>query len=179
MARGPLPSEKKRRRNNDTIPTTELPASGRKGRPPAVPSGYNLRKVGANWWKWAWGTPQAAAWDKGALYVIARRASLEDDLADLDHAIEVKELTEMFGCDENKQIRELEFLIGRLGATAGGRNAVMREMRELDKVLGLTPKGLADLRWRIVEAEGPPAPTTRRAKSRGDRKARLSIVPAT
>jgi hypothetical protein len=82
MARGPLPQSEKARRNAPTIPTTKLPAGGRKGRAPTCP--YSLEKAGKAWWKWAWRQPQAAGWDDGALYSIARRASLEDDLAALD-----------------------------------------------------------------------------------------------
>ena len=42
-------------------------------------------------------------------------------------------------------------LIGRLAALATGRLAIFREMRELDDRLGLTPKGMAALRWTIVD----------------------------
>lgn len=180
MARGPLPNAQKRRRNKDTIPTTELPAGGRKGRPPACPEAYNLRKAGRSWWKWAWGTPQAAAWDKGALYVVARRAQLEDDLVLQDSAFESSDFAGMLGRDEDEVTRELEFVVGRLAALAGGRNPVLKEMRELDKVLGLTPKGLADLRWKIVdeskEAKQPETTKGSATATGGDRRARLSVV---
>lgn len=178
MPRGPLPNEKKRRRNASTIPTTELPASGRKGRPPKVPEAYNLQKAGRDWWKWAWGTPQAAAWSTGDLYVIARRASLEDDLVLMDRGFEATDLAELLGRDEDEQIRELEFIIGRLGSMAGGRRPILSEMRELDKVLGLTPKGLADLRWKIVDdvdSGEQPSPAKPKAAG-GDRRGRLSLV---
>jgi hypothetical protein len=187
MARGPLPNKDSRRRNKPTIPTTKLPVSGRKGRPPALPKAYNLRKPGTEWWKWFWSTPQAMAVDKGALYVIARRAQLEDDLDLMDRGFEAKELAELLGIDENDQIRELEFVVGRLGAMAGGRNPILKEMRELDKVLGLTPKAMADLRWEIVaDEEADPKQATSSKSSGagkkppkakdGDRRARLSLV---
>ena len=51
---GPLPTDDKRRRNAPTIPTTKLPAAGRKGRVPKVPPAYTLGDAGAAWWKWAW-----------------------------------------------------------------------------------------------------------------------------
>ena len=164
MARGPLPNEKSRRRNAPTIPTTELPVSGRKGRPPSLPKAYNLRKPGAEWWKWAWSTPQATAWDKGALYVVARRAQLEDDLDLIDQPLEAKDLGELLGVEEQDVIRELESIVGRLSAMAGGRSTVLKEMRELDKVLGLTPKAMADLRWKIVEDQADAT-----GKSAGDK----------
>jgi hypothetical protein len=186
MPRGPLPNAKTRRRNAPTIPKTKLPVSGRKGRPPKVPEAYNLRKAGREWWKWAWGTPQALAWDSGALYVLARRAQLEDDLDLVDHGFEAREIAELLGLDEDGVVRELEFIVSRLGAMAGGRNTVLKEMRELDKVLGLTPKALADLRWEIVPdeeakdeaggGEAKPAAGKSKAKRSDKRRERLTLV---
>lgn len=182
MPRGPAPHKDKRRTNAAAIPTTKLPASGRKGRPPKVPEAYNLQKAGAAWWRWAWGTPQAAGWDPGALYVLARRAQLEDDLALQDRSFESTDFAELLGRDEDEVTRDLEFVVGRLASMAGGRNPILKEMRELDKVLGLTPKGLIDLRWEIVpdtevkaEAGAKPEPA-RASKKSTDRKARLSLV---
>lgn len=132
---GPLPTPNPRRRNAPTIPTTSLPAGGRQGDPPESPLPLEAR--GLAWWDWAWSTPQAAAWDAGALYVIARRASLEDD-----------------------------------GGLAPASR--LREMRELDDRLGLTPKGMAALRWRIVDDGTPdakPAAAKRPAAARGHLRA--------
>ena len=159
---GPLPNPKARRRNPPTIPTTSLPAGGRKGRAPAVPKAYKLAAAGNAWWKWAWSLPQAAAWDPGALYVIARRAQLEDDLAALEY-VDHFDLEELLGMDdENDTGRHLEYVMRRLKGMAGGRTAVMREMREIDDRLGLSPKGLAALRWKIVADEPKkPAPTAK------------------
>lgn len=181
MPRGPAPQKNKRRTNADAIPKTQLPASGRKGRPPKVPEAYNLRKAGAAWWRWAWGTPQATGWDPGALYVLARRAQLEDDLAIQDSPFESTDFAELLGREEDEVTRELEFIVGRLASMAGGRNPILKEMRELDKVLGLTPKGLIDLRWEIVsdeetKKEAVSAPVTPAAKKSADRKARLKLV---
>jgi hypothetical protein len=155
MARGPLPKKDARRANAPTIPTTNLPAGGRQGSRPTVPRAYKLGAAGKAWWTWAWKLPQAAAWDAGALYAIARRAQLEDDLAALED-IDLVDLADMFGVDE-ESTKSLAFAIGRLKAMAGGRATVMREMRELDNRLGLNPKALADLRWTIVDTEKPAA----------------------
>ncbi len=177
MARGPLPSKQKRRRNAPTIPTTNLPASGRKGRPPKVPDAYKLGKAGAAWWRWAWGTPQAAAWDTGALYVLARRAQLEDDLAALELNDHLDLVDLLAGADE-EAIEIVEFALQTLKKAASGKLAVDKEMRELDKVLGLTPKGRADLRWEIVADTTPvEAPKEEEASEpTSGRRARLSVV---
>lgn len=188
MARGPLPNKKRRRSNASAIPTTLLPKGGKKGRPPKVPDAYNLRKAGQEWWKWAWGTPQATAWDPGALYVVARRAQLEDDLALQDGAFESSDFAELLGRKEDDVTRDLEFIVGRLAGLAGGRNPILKEMRELDKVLGLTPKAMADLRWELddgqeeaetaeEEAEKPKQGGRKKAEPKAaDRRARLVAV---
>lgn len=182
MPRGPAPSKQKRRSNTDAIPTTQLPAKGRKGRPPKVPEAYNLQKAGAAWWKWAWGTPQAAGWDPGALYVLARRAQLEDDLDALGSLNDEVELADLLAGADEEAIERVKWALATLKGQAGGRLAVEKEMRELDKVLGLTPKAMVDLRWEIVaevsEAEEPkPAavPATAASPS-ASRRARLSVV---
>lgn len=161
MPPGPLPAANARRTNTASIPTTRLPAGGRKGRPPNPPEGYNFAEAARNWWKWAWGTPQACAWDAGARYAVARRAQLEDSLAALDRfdpgALEGFFADFRVGSDLGDALGELGEIIGRLQSLAGGRLAVSREMRELDKRLGLDPKALAELRWVIVADETPAA----------------------
>jgi hypothetical protein len=135
MSRGPLPNPNARRRNAPTIPTTNLPAGGRKGRIPKVPESYKLLTAGESWWRWAWHLPQAVAWDDGSHYALARRAQLEDTMAAL-------------AVDD-----------------ARGRLSVLKEMRELDRRFGLDPKAMAELRWTIVAEEAPekkPAAPARR-----------------
>lgn len=155
MARGPVPSPNARRRNAPTIPTTQLPASGRKDPAPEVPDSYELHNAGMAWWLWAWSLPQAAAWDDGALYAAARRAMLEDELAALQ-VVETDGVAELLGFgDENELLDQLRWLIGGLKSMAGGSTGLMREMRELDKRLGLDPKALAELRWTIVDDTEP------------------------
>ena len=153
---GPLPQPTRRRRNAPTIPTTELPAGGRPGQAPKPPAWVRLGASGTAWWKWAWKTPQAAAWSKGDLAMICRRALLEDMLAvrDLSSAPELSDLLDLLDGDDDRAsaAREVvEGLVRALAFLATGAVTIMRECRELDDRLGLTPKGLAALRWRIVE----------------------------
>lgn len=153
---GPLPTGDAVRRNAPTIPTTNLPAAGRTAPVPDLPALYELGGRGLDWWAWAWRTPQACAWDDGSLFMVARRAQLEDDLHALEH-IDL-DLEFLVGEDPSEAAWNLKLLIGKLKAMAGGKLAVAREMRELDDRLGLTPKGLAALRWKIVaEEDGKPA----------------------
>lgn len=169
--RGPLPTGTAQRRNAPTIPTTSLPVSGRKTPTPKPPLAYSFGPAAADWWAWAWHTPQACAWDDGQLFVVARRAQLEDDLkalADVDVNV-----AELLGFDEVEASRQLDQLIGRLKALAGGRLQVAREIRELDDRLGLTAKGLAALRWKIVADDeaspSKPGPSKTAKKTTGRR----------
>lgn len=175
MPPGPLPKPDKRRRNAPTIPTTNLPASGRKGRPPKVPEGYKLGKAGTAFWKFAWATPQAAAWDRGSHYIVARRASLEDDLGTLDN-VNLDELLSGIADDEVAEI--VSEVISTLKRLAGGRLGVMKEIRELENKLGLNPEALAKLRWKIVAEPGENEQTKPAASSKksSSRRARLSVV---
>lgn len=156
---GPLPNAQKRRRNAPTIASTMLPAEGRKGRAPTVPKAYKLRAAGTAWWRWAWRLPQATKWDSGALYVVARRAQLEDELAALDFhdGVDLEDL--LAGADQDA-IKRVEWALSTLKRTASGSTALMKEMREIDNRLGLNPKAMADLRWSIEDrAEDEPEST--------------------
>lgn len=150
---GPLPNPQKRRRNAPTIPATTLPAAGRPGRPPKPP--VELGTAGKSWWKWAWSTPQATQWDKGSMYTIARRASLEDDMAALDElgGFSLDDYMDV-SADEQHLARCLESAVQALKRLAGNRVTVAKECRELEKRLGLDPKALADLRWTISDSAG-------------------------
>lgn len=151
MARGPLPSKNARRRNAPTIPTATLPAEGRTDPAPECP--YELREAGQKWWEWAWKLPQATRWDDGALYFVARRAQLEDEMAATKRADDFDSgywLSEFKG-DSQDAKRALMDLIRTLKSAATGSTALMKEMREIDNRLGLNPSALAALRWEIEE----------------------------
>lgn len=145
----PLPDPKAIRRNAPTIPTTALPVAGRGGLAPEVPSWVELGESGRAWWEWAWSTPQACAWGDGVGQeaCVARRASLEDDLATREFVHNLDLLDDEFQSDTAKALKDA---ITRLASLATGRLAIQKEMRELDDRLGLTPKAMAQLRWEIV-----------------------------
>lgn len=139
---GPLPDPNAIRRNAPTIPTTDLPASGRTTPVPDVPTWLSLDGAGQSWWDWAWRTPQACGWSDGNLVTVAHRASLEDLLSSAD---------------------------------ARTRLGIIKEARETDARLGLTPKGMADLRWRIVDdSPAEPEAVNSAVASLAGRRARLT-----
>jgi|GEM_PF-1887691 len=102
----PLPKPRRHRHGAPTIPTTFLPASGRRGPAPRVPAGFALGDAGRRWWRWAWKLPQACGWGDGVLYTVARRAQLEELWAE----------TRLTGW-----AREMRELDDRLGLTPRGR----------------------------------------------------------
>lgn len=149
---GPLPDPNARRRNKPTIPSTDLPAGGYRGRTPKPPDWIKLGVAGLAWWKWAWRTPQAARWAGGGYEVlIARRASLEDDLAALDSvtSLDFEDMVDSLDEDDPTD-RALKHILTRLASLATGRLAVAQKMLDIEDRLGLTPKGLEQMRWRIV-----------------------------
>lgn len=166
---GPLPDPNARRRNAPTIPTTTLPAEGYDGPTPVVPASYDLGAAGQAWWSWAWRLPQAAGWSSGDLFALARRASIEDDLVALEAGD--FDLAELLGMDDDgDRVRAVEVIIRKLKAMAGGKVSLMREARELDNRFGLTPKGLADLRWTIKATEAAPEPDVGQEDEVGKRR---------
>jgi hypothetical protein len=110
------------------------------------------------WWEWAWHTPQAAAWDDGQAMTVAHRASLEDDLR-IQNQVDNLDFLELMNKSDEEAVRRV---IRALAALATGRVALMKECRALDADLGLTPKGMAALRWQVVadkkQEEAAPKP---------------------
>lgn len=146
---GPLPDPNAARVNAPTIPTTVLPAKGRPGAVPKPPEWIELGGSGLAWWNWAWKTSQAAGWSSGDEPLVARRASLEDDLAAL-HQVEGLDFCELLDVENQ---RDIDIAIRRVAALATGKLQISKHMLEIETRLGLTPKGMADLRWKIT-AEG-------------------------
>ena len=179
--RGPLPTRNPRRRNAPTIPTTSLPVSGRKGAAPAVPEWIALRRAGLAFWKWAWATPQACAWGDsvGQESIIARRAQLEDMAAALNdvRGLDFDDMN-LEGTDAGNR-REVAAAVAQVCSLATNHLQLMKEMRELDDRLGLTPKGMESLRWKVVADEtpaetAPATPGVTRIDSRRDRLTKAS-----
>lgn len=146
---GPVPAKSRRRRNEPTFPTTRLPVSGYRGPIPTVPKSVKLGDAGKAWWRWAWRTPQAAAWNAGHLFNVARRAQLEDVWA-------------------------AQLADGKPTA------AMASAMQTLENRLGLTPKGMLELRWEIVadipavDAPADPERENEVALRRAEREKRLA-----
>ena len=164
---GPLPTPNPRRRNAPTIPTTNLPVSGRSAPAPKVPSWVKLGRAGTAWWRWAWSTPQASAWSDGDAPTVARRAMLEDDLAALDQ-IDGLDLIEVAD-----NATAAKAVVRAVAALATGRLQVMKHMSDLDDRLGLSPKAMAALRWKIVD---DPAETGQASRPERSNVRRLRAV---
>jgi hypothetical protein len=160
---GPLPDPDAVRRNAATIPTTKLPAGGRRGAVQAPPAWRDLGPAGMSWWAWAWRTPQACAWDDGQLVKVADRASLEDDLIAVRRASEVDDFLRDVGRADD--LRELKSVVMHLASLVTGRLSILTKISELDDRLGLSPKGRDALRLKIVADEVYYPKSTTAAKS--------------
>lgn len=172
---GPLPQDRTQRRNAATIPTTNLPAGGRRGPVPGPPEWMKLGRAGMCWWKWAWHTPQACGWSAGDEVLIARRAALEDDLTAAVHVDFDGTFLELLEAEDMSEVR---IVMGHLASLVSGRMVIYREQREIDDRLGLTPKGLSTLRWRVVADEVYyPASGEARGRS-GARKGNVTDIAA-
>jgi hypothetical protein len=152
-----LPNPNRRRRNAPTFSPQALPAGGRKGRVPNPPKWCQLGEAGTAWWRWAWKTPQACAWPSGSEDTVARRASLVDDLAALE-TIGGLDICDVLDAEYAKEVKTI---VARVAALTTGRLTVMREMRDLDDRLGLSPRAMAAMHWAI-------APEPERATVRTD-----------
>lgn len=132
---GPLPNPNRRRRNVPEPPKAGLPAGGRKGPAPRCPKSTPLGAAGIAWWRWAWKTPQAAAWDTGSLYAVARRATLEDSLAvdpaNLGLLRECRELDDRFGLTP-KGRAALRWVIVAEDAPEAKPASTVRRLRAVD-----------------------------------------------
>ena len=106
--------------------------------------------------------------------MVARRASLEDDLATI---AKVQSL-DALDFSESESEADARRLISRLAALVSGRLAILRECRELDDRLGLSPKGMAALRWKVVEDSGKSKAATGTDGGARGRYAHLAAVPA-
>jgi hypothetical protein len=162
---GPLPDPDAERRNAPTIPTTKLPAGGRRGPIPDPPEWIPLGLAEMLWWRWAWRTPQACAWDDGQLVKVAHRARLEDTLAALSHADEFDTFLHEVGAAE--ELREIKAIVGRLAGLVTNELGIIQKASDLDDRLGLSPKGRDQMRMKIVADSDyyPSAPAAAGAKS--------------
>lgn len=172
MPRGPLPDPNAQRRNAATIPTTELPLAGRTEPAPDIPDWRPLGPAGRRYWSWAWSTSEAAAWGTGAVDAVARRASLEDDLAaiELPGNVSISELIGQDIADDDLE-DQIDQAFKSLSRLAGGKLRIIAEMGKLDIELGLTPKSRAQLRWRVV---GTPTPVAANTENAGDKQSASS-----
>jgi hypothetical protein len=123
---GPLPDPSRRRTNASVIPTVDLPRGGLAALgAKAPPLPKGMGRKASAWWRWAWKTPQAVGWGVGAGM---------EQLVERRARLEDRQTTDISTRDEL---------------------ALQRQMLDIDDRLGLTPKGMAALRWRIVADPEP------------------------
>jgi len=104
----PKPADQRRRRN--AVPgTVELPAKGRRGRPPAWPLDVQPTEAQRRLWARLWRTPQAVAWQQFEWSrVVARyvRVVLEaEDELDVKLLAEARQLEDRLGLSPLAMLR--------------------------------------------------------------------------
>jgi hypothetical protein len=81
----PKPDSQRSRHHQPTFQWRRLPASGRKGPAPKLPSGRKWSAALRQEWEYWWSTPQATAWDQSGRS-LHRWAILMDVILDTDDA---------------------------------------------------------------------------------------------
>lgn len=137
---GPAPSPGRQPRPGRDLPWIDLPKSGRKGRPPAVPGHVRLRKAGRAWWAMAWKTPEASQWGDADRLTAARRAELEDMWQETGEA---------------KLLTEIRHLDTALGLTAKAKKELRWRIVDdaADTKTSPTPKKRTRPALRVVDAQ--------------------------
>lgn len=116
MPPGPLPKadQDRRRRNAPTFERVELPASGRRGRPPKIRSARTVfTSVVEEWWRDLWASPMATQFLPADIHTLSRLAELKDDYAvepNVKLLTEIKQLEDRYGLNP-KSRRELRWAI--------------------------------------------------------------------
>ncbi len=114
--RGPSPVPGSR--NANKVDWVVLPAEGRQGKPPTLPSGRRWLKATRDYWAWLWSTPQATQWDE-ADKVLVRLALLVDlvyaEKASSTHLTEIRNIECSYGLNP-KALIQLRWRIAPGGA---------------------------------------------------------------
>lgn len=119
------------RRNNpsERLPWVDLPAAGRPGDAPKLPTGAGLRAAGKRLWKSVWSTPSATQWGEAEV----PQAVLLCQLEDLWHQNR-----------DQRLLTEMRHLRTALGLTAKARNELRWRIVDGDEVVEQNGKSLRD-----------------------------------
>ena len=135
MPATPKPPGQRRRRNAGQAQWKQLPASGRKGKTPALPGDDWLEST-HEWWATIWASPMATAWEDADRDALIRLARLRDDF----HRGELPV----------SALSALQQLEDHFGLSPKARRALQWEIAKAD-VVDL-PKRVESRRLRAIEA---------------------------
>ena len=125
----PKPSSERRRRNKDAQ-ARSLPAEGRSGPVPKLPTKKpTWLKLTRDWWETIWCSPMATRWEPADIPSLVRLARLVDTVNRTD---------------------------GEKSWMGSQQSNLLSEIRQLEDRYGLSPKSRAALRWEIAPAEAEP-----------------------
>ena len=129
----PKPPGQRRRRNLGQAQWRELPAAGRKGKPPELPQAEWLEST-RDWWATIWASPMATVWVEADIESLIRLARLRDDFARGELPVSalgpMQALEDRFGLSP-KSRRALQWEIKK-GEAAEAPEAKPRKLRAID-----------------------------------------------
>lgn len=102
----PKPAEERRNKTQSDLSWTELPAAGRQGDPPPLPTPL-LGKWSADalaLWEWAWSTPQATQWDQSGK-TLWRWVQLADTPPSPQTSAEMRQLEDRHGLNPKAMLQ--------------------------------------------------------------------------
>lgn len=144
---GPAPKpDDQRRRRNATMPTTRLPAEGRKGRAPAWPLS-RATAAESKFWQEIWKTPQATAWERlGWTRTVARYARLavaaEEPRAQATICSEARQLEDRLGLTPMSMLRlRWEVVPNEVAEARQDREAAKQAPARRARLKAVDPKG--------------------------------------
>lgn len=154
MGRPPEPGSINR---GPTIPQTSLPDQGYQGEiPDPIRPLDGYAKV---YWDWAWSTPQAAMWDKGTAGAVTTLSEIHRDIEALESMSGIAskmsfyDLLECTDPSMGPVAKQLGDLFGGLLKMVTNKKGLVAEARSYESVLGLNPKAMSDMRWKVLKEE--------------------------
>jgi hypothetical protein len=156
----PKPDGQKVNRVEPTFGWVDLPAGGRPGPAPKLPTHMTWSAHTKRAWDEMWASPQATQWDQSGRTLIGWAELFEQKV----RAERLRRLPAASMLAELSQIEGWEKLLERKAPPT----SVYGELRQIEDRHGLNPKAMLQLRWRIPPAEAavdddrPPVETRRR-----------------
>jgi len=142
----PKPDGQKVTRHEPAFGWVDLPAAGRPGPPPPLPSYVTWSVYTKRAWAEMWASPQATQWDQSGRTLVGWAELVEQKVRAERARVSPPPALIAAGLLE---IKGWEKLFGHKAPAV----SVYGELRQIEDRHGLNPKAMLQLRWRITSAE--------------------------